>query len=131
MHDVALVLLQLSVDDCPAVIEVGFAESVAVGGGVTVIVTSAFAEPPVPVHVTEYVVVVAGETGVDPDTASPVTKPVPVHEVALVESQESVAVSPVIMLAGFAANITVGGGVVTVTVVSADAVPPAPVHKIE
>jgi len=68
---VAFVLLQVSVEDCPLVIEVGFAESVAVGCGlfaVTVTVAVAGDEvPPAPVQVTEYVVVVVGETVAVPD----------------------------------------------------------------
>jgi len=54
VQDVALVELQVSVDDCPDVIEVGLAESEAVGAG-TVTVTVAYdvgEVPPGPVQVT-------------------------------------------------------------------------------
>jgi hypothetical protein len=56
-QEVALVEDQLSVADCPEVIDVGDAERVAVGAGVpatTVTVTEEGAEvPPGPEHVTE------------------------------------------------------------------------------
>jgi len=49
VHDVALVELQVSVDDCPDVIEVGLAESDAVGAGfVTVTVVLQEPLPPAP-----------------------------------------------------------------------------------
>ena len=43
--DVALVVVQLSVLDCPAVMDCGDALNVTVGGGVTVTVAVAVAEP--------------------------------------------------------------------------------------
>ena len=56
LQEVALVELQLSVDDCPDKIEVGLAVSAAVGGGggaVTVTVALLLADPPLPVQVIE------------------------------------------------------------------------------
>ena len=55
LHEVALVELHERVDDCPRVIEVGLADSVAVGAGsaVTVTVAVAVADPPVPAQVIE------------------------------------------------------------------------------
>lgn len=57
VQDVALVELQERVDDCPAFIEAGLAESEAVGAGdggaVTVTLAVAVAEPPFPEQVTE------------------------------------------------------------------------------
>ena len=56
VQDVALVELQESVDDCPAVIEVGLAESDAVGaggGGATVTVADAVADPLLPEQLIE------------------------------------------------------------------------------
>ena len=56
LQEVALVELQLSVDDCPDEIELGLAVSAAVGGGggaVTVTVAPALADPPLPVQVIE------------------------------------------------------------------------------
>jgi len=54
VHDVALVELQVSVEDPPAATVVGFAVRVAVGGGamVTVAVDAALV-PPAPVQISE------------------------------------------------------------------------------
>ena len=85
-----------------------------VDGGVTVLtVTVAFAAgevPPVPEHVTEYVVVLAGETVAEPEVPEAV-KPVPVHEVAFVELHESVADPPAEIEVGFAERVAVGAEV--------------------
>jgi hypothetical protein len=56
VQDVALVELQERVDDLPAFIDVGLAESEAVGAGggaATVTVAVAVADPPLPEHVIE------------------------------------------------------------------------------
>ena len=56
LQKVALVELQVSVEDCPDEIEAGFAVSAAVGGGggaATVTLALAVADPPLPVHVIE------------------------------------------------------------------------------
>ena len=59
LQEVALVELHKRVDDCPAVTDVGLAESEAVGGGgggggaVTVTVAIAVADPPFPEQVIE------------------------------------------------------------------------------
>ena len=61
VQDVALVELQVSVEVPPLAIDVGFADSVAVGTGLAVTVTVAVVAvlvPPAPVQVNEYVVVV-------------------------------------------------------------------------
>ena len=52
VHDVAFVVLQVMVDDCPEVIDVGEAVRVRVGAVVVVIVTvtDCVAVPPAPVH---------------------------------------------------------------------------------
>jgi hypothetical protein len=55
-QEVALVELQLSIDDWPEVIEVGLAVSATRGGGggaLTVTEALAVADPPLPLHVTE------------------------------------------------------------------------------
>jgi hypothetical protein len=59
VQDVALVELQVNVEDPPLVVVVGLAVSMAVGTGLAVTVTVAAAAvlvPPVPVQVREYVV---------------------------------------------------------------------------
>jgi hypothetical protein len=63
VQDVALVELQVNVEDPPLAIVVGFAVSVAVGVGLVVTVTMAAAGvlvPPGPVHVNEYAALVVG-----------------------------------------------------------------------
>jgi len=62
VQDVALVELQVNVEDPPLAIGVGFAVSVAVGTGAMVTVAvAAVLVPPAPVHVNEYVVVAVKE----------------------------------------------------------------------
>jgi hypothetical protein len=59
VHDVALVELQVSMEDWPLAIDVGLAVSMAVGTGLVVTVTVAAVAglvPPEPVHEREYVV---------------------------------------------------------------------------
>jgi hypothetical protein len=61
VHDVALVELQVSVEDAPLAIVVGLAVKVAVGMGLVVTVTVAAAGvlvPPGPMHVNEYAALV-------------------------------------------------------------------------
>lgn len=58
LQEVALVELQVSVDDWPDVIDFGLAVSAAVGGGggaaaATVTVALAVADPPAPLHAIE------------------------------------------------------------------------------
>jgi hypothetical protein len=60
VQDVALVELQVNVEDPPLVVVVGLAVSMAVGTGLVVTVTVAPAGvlvPPAPVQINEYVVV--------------------------------------------------------------------------
>jgi len=63
---VAFVVVQESVEDCPADTVEGFAMKVLVGGGFTVTVADADWVPPGPVAVTVYVVVADGMTPTDP-----------------------------------------------------------------
>lgn len=76
--------------------------------------------PPAPVQVTEYDVVTVGET--DTPTAfevdPPVEKPVPVHDVALVEDQVSVTDWPEAIDVWLAFKEAVAAGLVTVPVYS-------------
>lgn len=67
----------------------------------------------------------------EPDVAPPVEKPVPVHERALVEDQESVEDDPIVTDKGEALSEAEIGGSVTVTVAVSEAVPPLPVHVTE
>jgi len=82
----------------------------------TVIVTDLASLPPVPVHVTVYVVFAVGVTTRVPEVGLPVPveKLVPVHEVAFDDDQVRVALSPWVMLVSSAEKVTVGsGGTVT------------------
>ena len=115
VHEVAFVEDHVSVEVWPAVIAEGDALSVAVktgaGGEVVEVLTVTFAEvlaePPAPVQVSEYVVVVAGVTIAAPDIPEAV-KPLPVHEVAFVEFQVSVDELPTRTESGLALRVTVG-----------------------
>jgi hypothetical protein len=108
VQDVALVEDQVSVEALPSMIDEGVAASLAVGvGAVTVIVVDWVADPPPPVHVMEYAVVVAGETVSVPEIPVAV-KLVPVQEVALVEDQVSVEELPVVIDVGDAESVAVG-----------------------
>jgi copper(I)-binding protein len=126
--DSALVELQVSVEDPSGWILAGLADRLTVGAGVvTVTVAVAVAVVPPPVTVMVYVVVCVGDTEREPFSA---TVPIPLSmlaEVAFVEVQERVEVTPEWMLVGFAERLTVGAGGVTVTVAVSVAVPPGPV----
>ena len=77
--------------------------------------------PPAPVHESEYVVVAEGVTEAMP-LVVPAVKPVPVHELTLVEDQLRVDELPLTTVVGLAENVSVGTGVtdtVTPTVVDA------------
>jgi hypothetical protein len=51
-----------------------------------------------------------------------------VHDVAFVEDQLKVELAPFATELGLAAKVTVGAGVVTVTIADCAALPPAPLH---
>ena len=65
-------------------------EQILVGVQVNVTVFTSEPVPPGPVHEIEYVVVTVGETVRQPDTAPPVEKFVPVHDVAFDDDHVSV-----------------------------------------
>jgi hypothetical protein len=128
---VALVELHVSVEDWPAVIDVGEAVRVTVVWvAVAVTLTDADADPPFPVHVRVYVEFTAGETVSEPLTVSaPLQLPDAEQLVALVELHVSVEDWPAVIDVGEAVRVTVGvGAVVTVTVADAVLDPPAPVQ---
>ena len=75
--------------------------------------------------------VAVGDATTEPETALPVAKFVPVHDVALVEDHAMVVELPTLIFCGVAVRVAVGAGVgaVTVTVaLAAGDVPPAPVQ---
>jgi hypothetical protein len=81
---VALVLLQLKSAEPPIGTALGVVANVADTAAMTVTVTSTgvLVAPPAPAQVSEYTVVVAGETPSTPAIAPPVSKLVPVQDVA-------------------------------------------------
>jgi hypothetical protein len=128
---VALALDQVSVLDCPAVIDVGSAVSVTVGAGTTVTVVESVEVPPDPVQASRYVVVLVGDTVCEPLVArAPAQPPLAVQLVALVLVQVSVLDCPDAMDVGLAVKVMVGGtgAAVTVTVTESPVVPPVPVQ---
>lgn len=68
---------------------------------------------------------------VPPDDLLPDQPPEAVQAVALVEDQVKVAAVPLVTVLGLAEKLTVGAGVVTVTVADWVALPPLPVHVSE
>jgi hypothetical protein len=74
---------------------------------VTVADAGSLVAPPAPLQVTEYEVVVVGETGKEPLAAPPVAKPFPTQLVALVPFQVSVVVPPSAIAGGVAVSVAV------------------------
>jgi hypothetical protein len=96
----------------------------------TVTVADCTAEPPEPVHVSVYlVVVVSAAVFCEPLMPSePLQPPDAAQDVALVEDHVNVEAAPLATVLGVAVNATVGAAVVTVTVAVCAALPPAPVQ---
>jgi len=98
----------------------------------TVIEAEALFDPPVPLQISVYVEtpVIVGDTRLLPLVGCvPLHAPLAVHAVACVLDQVKVELLPEVSVDGFAVKVTVGiGGVVTVTVVDARAVPLVPVQ---
>jgi hypothetical protein len=134
-QEVALVEVQLRVEDPPWVTALGTAVRVRVGAGVggdTVTVVLFEADPPAPLHVKVNVVVCANAAvPCEPDVALvPLQPPDAVQADALVVDHVKVDVPPWATCAGLAASETVGAGGVALTVTAAvwDVDPPAPVQ---
>ena len=79
------------------------------GAGETDIVMLAVADPPLPLHVTEYGVVAFGDMIASPEVPLP-EKPTVVQEVALVALQRSVVESPDTIAVDEAMIVTMGRG---------------------
>ena len=116
----------------PLVFVVGMVHTrVAVPLAVAVVtVTDCAAEPPVPVHVSVYLVVaVRAAVFCEPLVASePLQPPDAAQVAALLEDQVKVEAAPLATVLGLALSVTVGAGVVTVTVADCAALPPLPVQ---
>jgi hypothetical protein len=111
---VALLEDQLSVEDPPLLMLVGFALKLTVGlaGADTLTVTDRLALPPEPVQVSVYVVVALSALVLQ----LPLVDSLPVHPpealqlVALLEDQLSMEVDPLLTVVGVADKATVGAG---------------------
>ncbi len=126
---VALVVLHVSVDEAPDCTLVGDALNDNVGAATTV--TEAFfaTEPPLPVHVSVYVLAALSVPVLcAPEVALlPLHPPDAVQLVAFVAVHVSCAAAPDCTLAGDAANVSVGAAS-TLTAAVCDTEPPAPEH---
>jgi hypothetical protein len=113
VQPVALVELQVSIEELPLVTLVGFALSVAVGTGSTVTVADTLAlVPPAPVQsIVNVLSAVSAPVDCVPFAPSaPVQPPEAMQPVALVELHVSMEALPRMTLVGFALNIAVGAG---------------------
>jgi hypothetical protein len=131
VHAVALVEVQVNVEEPPLETLVGLALIETVGGAAeTVTVADCDAEPPVPVQVRVYLVVaVRAEVAVEPLMPTPPLQPSDaVQAVALVETQVNVDAAPLATVLGLADRVTEGAAAVTETVADCDALPPVPVQ---
>ena len=101
---------------------VGVDDGGAEGDDVTVTIADFPAEPPLPVQVSEYVVVAARPPVLcEPEVAFvPDQPPEAVQELAFVEFHESVEELPDVIVLGAADSVIVGAGAVVVTVTVAD-----------
>jgi hypothetical protein len=120
VQDVALVELQVNVEDAPLASVVWLADSMAVGTGLAVTVTVAAAAalvPPEPMQVSEYVVsaVKAPVLWLPLVANAPVQPPEALHDVASVELQANIAASPLLTVIGDAVIDAVGTGGFVVT----------------
>jgi hypothetical protein len=62
--------------------------------------------------------------------STPLQPPEAVHEDALLADQVSTVLLPLVTVLGLRASVTVGAGVLTVTVADCVALPPAPVQEM-
>jgi hypothetical protein len=117
-HEVAFLADQASVEAVPAVTVLGTALSVTTGGNPdTVTVADCVAEPPVPVHVSWYSVVLesAPVDQVPLVATAPCQPPEAVQALASAELQLKVDVPPLAIVVGEADSVTVGASEVTTT----------------
>jgi hypothetical protein len=107
---VAFAVVHVNVAEAPAVIVIGDAVSVAVGGtaGCTVTLATEVAVPPLPVAVNVYCVVADGVTAIDPEAAT-IPMPLLIETVlAFVVVHVKVAELPAVTVAGVAESDTTG-----------------------
>jgi len=109
----ALVMVHASMNDAPAEMVSGLAESVheGAGGWVTATVAKQCAVPPTPVAVPVYVTVAAGETDCEPLPIATVPTPWSIeNDTAFIVVHERAAELPVVIEAGLAESEQVGAG---------------------
>ena len=126
---VAFALDQLRSLAPPSAMTFGIAVSVAATGAVTITVTLWvwLVEPPGPVQISWYSVVVVGVTGALPLGAPAVVKPTPLQLVASVLDQLRSLVPPLAIVVRLALRVAVGAGItVTDVAIGALVAPPAP-----
>ena len=97
---------------------------------VTVTVVPCTVVPPAPVQVSvNFVVADSADVVALPEAPSvPLQPPEALQDVAFVDVHERAEVAPLFTVLGLAAKVTVGAGLVTVTVATCEALPPAPVQ---
>jgi len=131
VHAVAFCVDHVSVDVAPELMVLGLALIVISGGSEeTVTVADWVAEPPGPVQVSEYSVVL-GRAPVDqvPLVATvPFQAPDEVHAVAFCELQVNSDMPPLATVVGEAVSVTVGVEETTTTSADCEADPPGPVQ---
>jgi hypothetical protein len=128
-HEVAFFAVQVSVVEAPEVTVLGLAVSVTEGAEAeTVTVADCVAEPPVPVQVNSYSVVLerAAVDQVPLVPTTPCQPPEAVQAVAFVELQRRLDVPPAATVVGEADMMIVGTGEVTTTSADCEADPPRP-----
>lgn len=131
VQEVALLLDQASLEAVPELTVLGLALSVTTDGNVgTVTVTDCVAEPPSPVQVRSYsVVLVSAPVDQVPLVATaPLQPPEAVHAVASLELQVKLELAPLATVVGAPVNVTAGAGLVTTTSADCEAEPPVPVQ---
>ena len=97
---------------------------------VTVTVVPCTVVPPAPLQASvNFVVTVSTGVVAVPEVPSvPLQPPEALQDAAFVDDHERAEVAPLFTVLGLAAKVTVGAGLVTVTVATCEALPPAPVQ---
>jgi hypothetical protein len=130
-HAVTLLLDQVSVEAPPELTVLGLAVSETTGANpVTVTVADCMAEPPDPVHVSAYSVVLesAPVDHVPLNATAPLQPPEAVHVAASCEFQLKVDMPPLATVVGDADSATVGTGEITTMSADCEVEPPGPVQ---
>ena len=128
-HEVAFCVDHVSVVEAPKLTVLGLAVSVTDGAKAeTVTMADCVAEPPVPVHVSSYSVVLesAPVDQVPLVAKAPCQPPEALQEVAFCDCQVRVEALPLATVEGDAPRVIVGAGETTTTSADREADPPGP-----